>query len=155
MKKKSPSVRQASGKDSMSSKNIEEGKQIHLDFEKLHSIALLKEPLIPVVAQENRTKEVLVIAYANREALRKTLETKIATFYSTSRNQLWVKGDTSGDYLDLVEVRVNCEQNSLLYLVEARTGSSCHTKNKLGKRRTGCFYRRIAAGNELEFTQPE
>ena len=63
-------------------------------------------------------------------------------FWSTSRNELWVKGKTSGDYLQLVEVRVNCEQNSLLYLVRPNAGGICHTKNEAGEPRD-CYYRTL------------
>lgn len=77
--------------------------------------------------------------------MRATLATKVATFWSTSRKELWIKGATSGDTLDLAEVRVNCEQNSLLFLVRPRRGGVCHTKDAAGHTRPGCFYRVLTA----------
>jgi phosphoribosyl-AMP cyclohydrolase len=71
--------------------------------------------------------------------------------WSTSRNELWHKGATSGDTLDLVEVRVNCEQNSLLYRVRPSTGGACHTKDADGKARPACYYRRVSGPDSLEF----
>ncbi len=99
--------------------------------------------VLPVIVQHADTKEVLVLAYANDVALKKTIETKIASFWSTSRNELWIKGATSGDVLDLVEIRVNCEQNSLLYLVRPRQGGVCHTKDSHGHTRHTCYYRSL------------
>ena len=127
----------------ISSKILEEGVEICLDFEKLQRIAQTESFVIPVVVQDVLTKEVLLIAYANEQALRHTLKTRNATFWSTSRNELWEKGLTSGDYLELVEVRVNCEQNSLLYLVKRIGKGACHTKEENGETRFGCYYRRV------------
>ena len=70
--------------------------------------------------------------------------------WSTSRNELWHKGATSGDTLDLVEVRVNCEQNSLLYRVRPTTGGACHTTGPDGRARPGCYYRRLTGPHTLE-----
>jgi len=110
--------------------------------------------VIPVVVQHAATKEVLVVAYANEAAVRQTLTTKVATFWSTSRNELWVKGATSGDHLDVSEVRVNCEQNSLLYVALPRRRGCCHTKDATGATRPTCYYRRITDNGALEFTAP-
>ena len=96
----------------------EEGKQLQLDFTKLKKVAQIDTDIVPVVVQNANTGEVLILAYVNDEALDYTLEHKVATFWSTSRNELWIKGKTSGDTLQLVEVRVNCDQNSLLYRVK-------------------------------------
>ena len=63
--------------------------------------------------------------------------------WSTSRRKLWIKGETSGDVLDLVEIRVNCEQNSLLYLVKPRRTGACHTRGPDGRTRRSCFYRAL------------
>lgn len=72
--------------------------------------------------------------------------------WSTSRNELWRKGETSGDVLDLVEVRVNCEQNALLYIVQPRKGGVCHTRDASGKTRESCYYRRLTeTGAQLVF----
>ena len=70
--------------------------------------------------------------------------------WSTSRDELWHKGASSGDWLDLVEVRVNCEQNSLLYRVRPRTGGVCHTKDADGRARERCYYRRLVSAQQLE-----
>lgn len=123
---------------------LEEGKKLSLDFSKLNQIAACGQNVVPVVVQNAETKEVLILAYANELALKETLERQIAVFWSTSRKELWIKGLSSGDYLELVEVRVNCEQNSLLYLVLPKTGNSCHTG------RSGCYYRKIES-DLLEF----
>jgi phosphoribosyl-AMP cyclohydrolase len=130
----------------MNSHQVEEGGAFALDFDKLEKVIDCGQALVPVAVQDADSKEVLVVAYVNRSALDYTLENEVATFWSTSRNELWIKGATSGDYLDLVEVRVNCEQNSLLYLVRPRGEGACHTKGEDGKARAGCYYRRLADG---------
>ena len=101
--------------------------------------------------QHADTSEVLYVAYANERALRETLAKRQAVLWSTSRDELWHKGAGSGDWLDLVEVRVNCEQNSLLYRVRPRTGGVCHTKGADGSARGRCYYRRLLSERELEF----
>ena len=127
-------------------KALEEGSECTLDFAKLVKIAGTGEPVLPVVVQDAETREVLILAYANEEALRHALENGVATFWSTSRNELWVKGATSGDTLRLLEVRVNCDQNSLLYLVRPLGQGACHTRSSDGKYRRSCYYRRIVNG---------
>jgi phosphoribosyl-AMP cyclohydrolase len=131
-------------------KAIENGNEIALDFDKLKKVVQGPEAVMPVIVQDTATKEVLLLAYANEKALRYTLETGLATFWSTSRHELWVKGKTSGDELKVVEVRVNCDQNSLLYVVKMVGKGSCHVKDASGKTRFGCYYRRIK-GDKLEF----
>jgi phosphoribosyl-AMP cyclohydrolase len=123
--------------------DIEEGDRFLLDFDKLVKVGQCGHPLVPVAVQDADSRELLLIAYVNREALDHALAQKVATFWSTSRNELWIKGATSGDFLDLVEVRVNCEQNSLLYLVRPRGVGACHTKTAVGTTRAGCFYRKL------------
>ena len=127
-------------------KELEEGGALQLDFAKLQKIARTESLVVPVVVQDADSKEVLVVAYANQLALETTLQTGVATFWSTSRNELWIKGKTSGDTLQIVEVRVNCEQNSLLYLVRMMGGGVCHTKDADGKTRPTCYYRAIRDG---------
>ena len=127
-------------------KELEEGKEITLDFEKLGKVAATGQSLLPVVVQNAETKEVLILAYANKLALEHSLKTGNATFWSSSRNELREKGKTSGDTLKLVEIRVNCEQNSLLYLVQPLGKGSCHTKDADGNVRSGCYYRRMKDG---------
>ena len=129
---------------------LEEGTSLTLDFSKLNKVAAGTEKVIPVAAQDVETGDVLLVGYANRQALDHTLSEGVATFWSTSKNELWIKGATSGDYLDIVDVRVNCEQNSLLYRVRLRGDGSCHTKKKDGSSRHGCYYRSIR-NHELSF----
>lgn len=131
---------------------IEEGQKLKLDFQKLSAIGKAGVAVLPAVIQDAQTLEVLLIAYVNQEALTASLAEKRAIFFSTSRQELWRKGDTSGDVLDLVEIRVNCEQNSLLYLVNKRIAGSgaCHTKDGAGHARSNCYYRRLISGEDLE-----
>ena len=128
---------------------LEEDTALALDFGKIQSAAESSAALLPVIVQHADTHDVLFVAYANHEALQETLATKRAVLWSTSRNELWRKGATSGDWLHLVDVRVNCEQNSLLYVVRPRTGGVCHTRDEGGKARSTCYYRSIAPGGEL------
>ena len=101
-----------------------------------------------MVAQDVESQDVLVLAHANREALNYTLKNRVAAFWSLSRDSLWIKGETSGNFLDIVDVRVNCEQNSLLDLVRLRNEGVCHTVQD-GIARHSCYYRRIS-GDRLE-----
>ncbi len=126
--------------------DIEEGNKLHLDFNKLKKSLYTYESIVPVAVQNIDSKEVILLAYVNELAFKKALETKTAIFWSTSRNELWVKGKISGEVFDLCEVYVNCEQNSLLYLVRPRKGGICHTKNKKGEARN-CYYRKINFNN--------
>ena len=132
---------------------LEEGTEIHLDFEKLRKVVQTDHPVIPVAVQDVDSKAVLLIGYVNELALEYALEHRVATFWSTSRNELWIKGTTSGDMLELVDVRVNCEQNSLLYLVQLEGDGSCHTREN-GRARYGCYYRSIDNG-KLTFVDPK
>lgn len=133
------------------SKEIEEGKKLTLDFNKIGSIAKKDLEVVPVIVQDFQTKEVLILAYANPQALKHSLETRKATFWSTSRNELWIKGETSGDSLEIIDILVNCEQNSLLYLVKCPGGAACHTRDEKDQRRSSCYYRKLKDMNELEF----
>ena len=82
--------------------------------------------LIPVVVQDANTKETLMLAYANREAVEKTLSTGFATYWSRSRGKLWMKGETSGHTQKIHSVTADCDYDALLYLVEQK-GNVCHT----------------------------
>jgi phosphoribosyl-AMP cyclohydrolase len=124
------------------SKELEEGLALALDFNKLEKAVGQSKGIIPVAVQNADTREVILVAYTNELAFRKTVEAKSLVLWSTSRNELWEKGKTSGETFDLVEARVNCEQNSLLYLVRPRRGGICHTKNQQGQPRN-CYYRRL------------
>jgi phosphoribosyl-AMP cyclohydrolase len=133
-------------------KDLEEGSELRLDFSKLQKVAGSGRPVLPVVVQDADSREVLVVAYANRAALEHSLQTGVAAFWSTSRDELWIKGATSGDKLKLIDVRVNCEQNSLLYLVRMVGGGVCHTKDAEGHTRKTCYYRSLRDG-KLEFLE--
>jgi phosphoribosyl-AMP cyclohydrolase len=133
------------------SERLEEGSELLLDFDKLNQVAQASASVLPVAVQDADSREVIIVAYANQEALQYTMEHGVAAFWSTSRDELWVKGATSGDTLEIVEIRVNCEQNSLLYLVRSLGGGACHTKTHDGRTRRTCYYRRICDGH-LVFT---
>lgn len=121
---------------------LEEGSALQIDFSKLEKAIAGSPGIIPVAVQNIDTGEVILVAYTNHEAFQVALKTKTAVFWSTSRNELWEKGKTSGETFELIEVRVNCEQNSLLYRVRPRKGGICHTKNTHGHPRN-CYYRRL------------
>ena len=123
-------------------KELEEGAALTLDFHKLEKAVAQSKGIIPVAVQHADTRELILVAYTNELAFRKSLADRSLVLWSTSRNELWEKGKTSGETFDLVEARVNCEQNSLLYLVRPRRGGICHTKNQAGQPRN-CYYRRI------------
>ena len=93
--------------------------------------------LVPVVAQDVHTGEVLTLAYANREAVEKTLAAGEAYYYSRSRQELWRKGATSGNTQGVAEVRLDCDADALLYRVEPR-GPACHTGGRT------CFFTTVA-----------
>ena len=130
---------------------LEEGSELRLDFRKLAKVAATGCDVLPVAVQHADTGEVILVAYANAQALRVAIERRTAVFWSTSRNELWVKGEGSGETFELLEVRVNCEQNSLVYRVRPRRGGICHTKNAAGRPRN-CYYRRLdfATGRLLQ-----
>ncbi len=121
---------------------LEEGAELRLDFSKIAKTAAKCPDVIPVAVQDADTREVILIAYVNEEALKMAVQTRTAIFWSTSRNELWEKGKTSGATFDLLEVRVNCEQNSLVYIVRPRRNGICHTKNREGRPRN-CYYRKL------------
>ena len=100
-----------------------------LDFEKFSG-------LLPVIAQEQASGKVLMLAYANLEAVRKTQETGYAHYWSRSRNTLWKKGESSGHFQQITEVLVDCDEDTLLYKV-SQTGPACHTGEK------SCFFRKL------------
>lgn len=92
--------------------------------------------LVPVIVQDVMTKEVLMLAYMNEESLQKTLDTGLATYWSRSRNELWVKGETSGHYQHVKSIYIDCDEDTLLLEVE-QIGAACHTGHK------SCFYRKM------------
>lgn len=137
----------------MSHYELEEGSDLNLDFDKLKSIAQCGVAVLPAVAQNAETGAVLILGYVNELALKTARETGMATFWSTSRNELWIKGKTSGDFLKIVDIRVNCEQNSILYRVIPQGKGACHTKDSKGVAREGCYYRSIDAEGKLRFVR--
>jgi phosphoribosyl-AMP cyclohydrolase len=124
------------------SKALEEGNELTIDFEKIGKIADNCRDVIPVAVQHADTDEVILVAYTNEYAFKTSIEKRTLVLWSTSRNELWEKGATSGETFELIDAFVNCEQNSLVYKVRPRRGSICHTKNKNGEPRN-CYYRRI------------
>lgn len=104
--------------------------------------------LIPVVAQDRASGEVLMVAWMNAEAVARTLATGRVTYWSRSRQAFWVKGETSGHVQRLVEMRVDCDRDCLLVLVE-QAGPACHTN------RRSCFFTAIRDGDEVEILRPE
>ena len=100
---------------------------IQLDFKKQNG-------LIPCVVQDVETKQVLMLAYMNEESYQKTVETKLATYYSRSRKCLWVKGETSGHYQYVQSIRVDCDEDTIRLEVK-QEGAACHTGHY------SCFYR--------------
>ena len=113
--------------------NIEEVRDLAPDYKK-------RGGLLPVVTQDCKTNEVLMLAYVNEEALEKTIRTGYATFYSTSRQKLWTKGESSGNQMIVKSIVADCDQDAFLYKVET-FGGACHTTDLSGNKRRSCFYR--------------
>jgi len=105
-----------------------------------------KDGLIPAIVQDFNTKKVLMVAYMNEEAFEKTVSTKKATFYSRSRKKIWVKGEESGNFLDVVEVRIDCDEDTILLLVNPK-GPACHMGYE------SCFYRRFEEDGNLKIIE--
>lgn len=103
--------------------------------------------LIPAIAQDHATGEVLMLAWMNKESLTRTLATGHVTYWSRSRQAFWAKGETSGNVQRLVEMRIDCDRDGLLLLVE-QTGPACHT----GRR--SCFFTALRDGEETEIMAP-
>lgn len=124
----------------MESRFLEETDKLLLDFHK-------RGGLLPVAVQESATGQILMLASVNEEALAYSLNHRVAAFYSTSRQKLWVKGETSRNFLILDEVLVDCDQDGLIYKVSLMNGGVCHTLNQFGENRKACFYRRLKPDN--------
>ena len=105
----------------------------------IEQVKFNEQGLVSVITQDAESKEVLMLAYANREALEKTLETREAHYYSRSRKELWHKGATSGHIQHIEDVRYDCDGDAVLYLV-CQVGAACHTGEY------SCFYRSLANG---------
>ncbi len=104
--------------------------------------------LIPVIAQDVASGAVLMLAWMNGDAVARTLETGRVTYWSRSRQAFWVKGETSGHVQELVDLRIDCDRDSLLAVVR-QTGPACHTN------RAVCFYTAVRDGAEVELMAPE
>ncbi len=113
------------------------GLKLDVDFDKSGG-------LVPAIAQDVGTGEVLMLAYMNREALETTLREGRAVYWSRSRQELWRKGGTSGDIQILKEVRVDCDNDTILLLVDQKGDGACHTK------KWSCFFRRITSQGDIE-----
>ena len=111
-----------------------------LDYSKL-------DGLVPAVVQDTSTREVLMVGFMNDEAFRLTRETGFVTFYSRTRGKLWTKGETSGDRLAVDEIRVDCDDDSLVVLARQTGRATCH----LGHR--SCFFRRVSGSEVSEIAE--
>lgn len=113
---------------------------VKLDFEKTNG-------LIPAIAQDYKTNEVLMLAYMSKESFEETLRSGKATYYSRSRNELWKKGETSGHMQEVKEIRVDCDKDTILLKVDQIGGAACHKGYK------SCFFS-IIEDNELKIKDP-
>ncbi|MDH3263455.1 MAG: phosphoribosyl-AMP cyclohydrolase [Paracoccaceae bacterium] len=112
------------------------------------SLAYDQRGLIPAIAQDHASGEVLMLAWMNAEAVARTLATGRVTYWSRSRAEFWVKGETSGHVQRLIEMRLDCDRDCLLLIVE-QVGPACHTN------RRSCFYTAVRDGAEVEILKPE
>jgi len=103
--------------------------------------------LIPAIAQDHASGQVLMMAWMNADAVAQTLATGRVTYWSRSRQSFWVKGESSGHVQTLIEMRIDCDRDCLLVLVD-QSGPACHTK------RQSCFYTALRDGQETEIMQP-
>ncbi len=106
----------------------------------LNQVNWNSEGLIPVIAQDNDSKRILTQAWANREALEKAVKEKRAIYWSRSRNSLWRKGEQSGNVQELVDIYLDCDNDSVCYVVNQIGGIACHTG------RESCFYQKLVDG---------
>lgn len=110
---------------------------IELDFDRSGGV-------IPAIAQDAETKDILMQAYINREAWEETLKTGRAVYFSRSRNKLWRKGEESGNFQKIVAITVDCDLDSVIYHVEQKGGVACHTGHR------SCYYRTVKDGQLVE-----
>ncbi len=130
----------------MDTKVIETGKELNLQYG--------SNGLLPVIVQEFNSGKILMMAYANQEAFELTLSSGFATFWSRSRNEIWKKGETSGNLMKIRSILVDCDQDCIIYMVDPARGGACHTKNINKNYRQSCFYRKIDLENKgLIFTE--
>jgi phosphoribosyl-AMP cyclohydrolase len=114
---------------------------IRLDFKKTGG-------LIPAIAQDYATGEILMLAYMNQEAFEATLSSGKATYYSRSRQTLWIKGETSGNVQRVKEIRIDCDDDTVLLKVEQIGGAACHTGHH------SCFYKKLESGSIRVIGEP-
>lgn len=101
----------------------------------IENIAFGEKGLIPVIAQDAFSGEIRMLAYANKEAIKKTIETGYAHYFSRSRNTIWKKGETSGELQEVLEIRIDCDNDTLIYMIKQQKDIACHTGNR------NCFFR--------------
>ena len=114
---------------------------INLAFEKTGG-------LIPAIAQDHETGDILMLAYMNREAWELTLSTGKATYFSRSRQKIWVKGNTSGNVQKVREIRIDCDDDTILLMVEQVGGAACHTGHK------SCFFKQVTGDTTRVLGEP-
>lgn len=114
---------------------------IQLDFKKTGG-------LIPAIAQDHATGEILMLAYMNQKAFQATLSSGKATYYSRSRQTLWIKGETSGNVQLVKEIRLDCDNDTILLKVEQLGGAACHTGHR------SCFFKKIENGSIRVIGEP-
>ncbi len=114
----------------------------------LASVKFNDDGLIPAIAQDHTSSEVLMLAWMNAESLTETMASGRVTYWSRSRQELWRKGEVSGHVQVLKDLRIDCDRDCLLMLVD-QTGPACHTNRK------SCFYMAVRDGKEIELMQPE
>lgn len=112
-----------------------------------NSVKYNEQGLVPVIAQDATSHEVLMLAWMNAQAIEKTLKTGRMTYWSRSRKAFWIKGETSGHTQSLVELRIDCDRDCLLALVE-QVGPACHTN------RRSCFFTSVTGEHEIELFKP-
>lgn len=112
-----------------------------------NSVKYNEQGLVPVIAQDATSHEVLMLAWMNAQAIEKTLKTGRMTYWSRSRKAFWIKGETSGHTQSLVELRIDCDRDCLLALVE-QVGPACHTN------RRSCFFTSVTGEQEIELFKP-
>jgi phosphoribosyl-AMP cyclohydrolase len=115
---------------------------IEIDFKKSG------DGLVPAIVQDHQTGAVLMLAYVNKEAWEKTLETGKAHYWSRSRNKLWLKGESSGNVQLIEDILVDCDQDTIIYKVEQKGGAACH------KGYPSCFYRKVQGKEVVTIEQP-
>lgn len=126
--------------------SLEETTELNLQFEKRNGI-------LPVIVQESISGHILMLGYTNRETFEMTLSSGIATFWSTSRQKIWIKGQTSGNTMLIDKILIDCDQDAVIYQVALKYGGACHTISTSGQHRKACFYREYDGKSRLQFIE--